>query len=345
MQTPVPAEYWTFFAAEAERGRSPLYQQLALGIRGDDNLRDMAARVKPGQPQANIILAAVHYLLLNGANDPLADHYKSVRPNATPNGDPFQLFRAFCIKHERALLPLIESRITNTNEVARSTSLYPAFDAVARETGDALHLVEIGPSAGFNMNWDRYRYIYRLGSDALTRGPADARLALEAQVKGKAKPDLAPEFPTVASRVGLELNPVDLQSAQDRLWLKALIWPELTERFARLDAAIGTARAHPQRLVVGDALAHLEGTINALPQSGTVVVYHSHVTYQFSEAMRTRLNTLLDGLSHRRPIYRVSIEFDMGSYPVNIGRYENGKSTKRTIALCDPHGAWLEWTA
>lgn len=345
MATPLPADYWTFFASEAERGHSPLYKQLALGMRGDDRLRAMAARVKPGQPQANIILAAVHAMLLNGTDHPLADHYKSVRPAVTPKGEPFPLFRDFCFAHEAALVPVIEARVTNTNEVARSTSLYPAFDAVGREAREPLHLIEIGPSAGFNMNWDRYRYTYRTAEKALKRGSTNARLNLEAEVKGTRLPQLGEKFPSVASRVGLELNPVDLHSAADRLWLKALIWPELTPRFARLDAALGTALAYPQRIIVGDALANLEATVGALPADGIAVVYHSHVTYQFSEQMRDRLNAILEQVSQARPIYRVSIEFDHGAYPINIGRYENGKSTKRTIALCDPHGSWLEWTA
>ncbi|MBP6014260.1 MAG: DUF2332 domain-containing protein [Alphaproteobacteria bacterium] len=345
MATPVPADYWTFFASEAERGHSPLYKQLALGIREDDRLRAMAARVKPGQPQANIILGAVHYMLLNGTDHPLADHYKSVRPAAIPKGEVFAAFRDFCFAHEAALVAVIESRVTNTNEVARSTSLYPAFDFVAAEARDSLRLVEIGPSAGFNLNWDRYRYTYRLGEKTLTRGPATARLNLTAPVRGTRLPNLAAKFPVVESRVGLELNPVDLHSAADRLWLKALIWPELTPRFARLDAALGTALAYPQRIVVGDALDNLEPTVKALPADGIVVVYHSHVTYQFSNEMRDRLNAILEQLSHARPLYRISIEWDGGAYPINIGRYENGTSTKRTIALCDPHGSWLEWTA
>jgi hypothetical protein len=345
MAAPVPADYWAFFAAEAKRGGSPLYERLALGIREDDALRAMAGKVKPGQPQANIILAAVHAALLAGADHPLADHYKSVRPNAAPKGDAFPLFRAFCLAHERTLTRTIETRVTNTNEVARSTSLYPAFDAIGREANVALHLVEIGPSAGFNLNWDRYRYTYRLADHSVTRGPTDARLVLEATMRGASLPDLAATFPRIASRVGLELNPVDLQSAEDRLWLKALIWPELTPRFQRLEAAIATALAHPQRVIAGDALAHLEAAVTALPSTGVAVVYHSHVTYQFSDDMRARLNATIESLSRARPIYRVSIEWDGSDYPVRIGRYENGDVAKRTIALCDPHGSWLDWRA
>lgn len=344
MTKPAPTDYWTFFAGEAKRGHSPLYERLALGIRDDEKLRTIAARVKPGQPQANLILAAAHYLLLEGADHPLADHYPSVRPHAKLAGDPVPLFHDFCLAHEAPLLRLIENRVTNTNEVARSTSLYPAFDFIARETNAPLHLIEIGPSAGFNLNWDRYKYIYRADEDAVVRGPTDANLVLEAKLRTADLPPLAETLPRVASRVGLELNPVDLSSAEDRLWLKALIWPELTARFQRLDAAIEIARANPARVVIGDALANLADVGSATPRDGTLVVYHSHVTYQFSEDMRRSLDAIIKSLSLARPVYRVSIEWDGSSdYPIKIERYENGAPQARTIALCDPHGAWLEW--
>lgn len=344
MTKPAPTDYWTFFAGEAKRGHSPLYERLALGIRDDDRLRAMAARVKPGQPQANLILAAVHYLLLEGVDHPLADHYPSVRPRAKAADDPVPLFHDFCRAHEAPLLRLIENRVTNTNEVARSTSLYPAFDFVARETGEPLHLIEIGPSAGFNLNWDRYKYIYRGEEEAVARGPADAGLVLEAKLRGTERPPLGENLPRVASRVGLELNPVDLSSAEDRLWLKALIWPELDARFQRLDAAIETARAHPARVVIGDALANLADVGSSTPRGGALVVYHSHVTYQFNDDMRRRLVEIIKSLALARPVYRVSIEWDGASdYPIKVERYENGAPHARTIALCDPHGAWLDW--
>lgn len=343
MAIPVSEDYWSFFAGEAKRGHSPLYERLALYIRDDEKLREIAARVQPGQPQANLIFAAVHFLLLQGTQHPLAAFYPSVGKSALKDGDPCPHFRDFCLKHESEVVRLVETRVTNTNEVARSTSLYPAFDFIARETGQDLHLVEIGPSAGFNLNWDRYHYTYRRDEEVLTRGPSGARLNLEAALRSEHAPPLLQSFPRVSSRVGLELNLVDLQKPDDRLWLKALIWPERGLRFVRLESAIGTALEHPQRILSGDALELLEGVVNALPAGGAIVIYHSHVTYQFSQPMRARLNATIESISRVRPIYRVSIEWDEGAYPVNIGRYENGSSDKRTIALCDPHGTWLDW--
>jgi hypothetical protein len=101
-------DYWTFFAREAKRGHSPLYEHLAAGIGVTPELQAMAARVKKGQPPANLLLGAVHYLLLAGQDHPLADRYPSVRPNAKPSGDAFPLFKDFCLTFEKQLMPLIE---------------------------------------------------------------------------------------------------------------------------------------------------------------------------------------------------------------------------------------------
>ena len=261
--------YWAFFAREARRGHSPLYEQLALGIGETPALQTLAARAKKGQPPANILLGAVHYLLLGGQEHPLADHYPSVRPWAGGSGDAFPPFRDFCAVFERKLSALIETRVTNTNEVARSAMLYPAFDFVARETHEPLHLIEIGPSAGFNLNWDRYRYTFtRDGVSVLERGPAESKLHLMSELRGDHAPPLADALPLVANRIGLELNPVDLGKAEDRLWLRALIWPEHAQRFVRLDGAIAEALAHPQRVWSGDALSLLpNATAPAPPES------------------------------------------------------------------------------
>ena len=337
-------DYWTLFSAEATRIGSPLYGMLALKIRSDEKLRGIAAHAKPGQPQANLILAAVHYLLWSGKAHALAEHYPSLKPEAAPTTDAFSLFRDFCLQHEAEVTKLVSVRITNTNEVARSTSLYPAFDYIAQQSGEALHMVEMGPSAGFNLNWNHYAYTYtRNGETILQRAPSNALLTLNAELRGDKAPLLAAAMPTVASKVGLELNPVNLESSEDRLWLKALIFPELTPRFARLEGAIETAIAHPTSIKFGNALELLTPTVEDLPQNGVPVIYHSFVTYQFSTAMREQLqNTLLD-LSKSRPLYRVAIEWELNEHPVTVSRYENGSVTSVVLADCNPHGAWLEW--
>lgn len=337
-------DYWSLFAAEAARIGSPLYNELALKIRDDERLRRIAAHAKPGQPQANLILAAVHYLLLEGREHPLAAHYPDLQPTARPATDAFAAFRAFCLENETEVTKLVASRITNTNEVARCTSLYPAFDHIGREAGTALHMVEIGPSAGLNLNWNHYAYSFlRDGQSVLERSPPDALLPLSTVLRGPSVPELSPEMPRVASKIGLELNPVDLRNPLDRLWLRALIFPELTPRIARLEGAIRTAMAHPVNIRFGDALDLVAPTVRSLPATGTPVLYHSFVTYQFSTAMRERLQRTVLDLSRERPIYRVAVEWVANEHPLTVSRYENGKCDAVVLADCNPHGAWLEW--
>lgn len=336
--------YWEFFAAEARRGKSPLYEMLALGIGADPTLIALAMRKKDGQPAANILLGAVHLLLLQGADHPLADHYPSVRPSAAPSGDPVPVFADFVRAHEAALIPIIESGVTNTNEVGRSAVLAPAFDHIARVTGQSLHLIELGPSAGFNLNFDRYGYCYlRDGTEVMTVGPANAAVWLACDLRGVAIPPLSDRAVPVFSRRGLELNPVDLRDPRTRLWLKALVWPELTERHARLDQAIASQLENPVAIFRGDAMKLLTPCLETLPPDGAAVVFHSHVTYQFSAEMRAALDALLLTLSAVRPIHRISIEFHDAGYPIRHSVYAAGSTTQTTLGRCDPHGMWLEW--
>jgi hypothetical protein len=340
-------DYWQFFSEEAARGRSPLYARLALAVGGDAYLTAIAMRKREGQPAANVLFAAVHALLLRGADHPLAEHYPSVRPGARPAGAPEPLFAGFVRSHEAALLPLIESGVTNTNEVLRSASLLPAFGHAARAAGTGLRLIELGPSAGFNLNFDRYRYQYtREGAPDIARGPADADLVLACALRGPHAPELAPGFPSVLSRAGLERNPIDLGDPGARLWLKALVWPELGERHARLDRAIASQIQHPVAIVAGDALATLPDAVRTAPAGGTILVYHSHVIYQFTDSMRAALDASLAGLSLARPIHRIGIEYEDGAYPIRHCVYAGGALAQHSVlGRCDPHGSWLEWAA
>ena len=67
---------------------------------------------------------------------------------------------SFCRTRAR-LIPLLETRITQTNEVGRCSFLLPAFTAVHQSAdGGPLALVDVGCSAGLHLRWDRYYYDY-----------------------------------------------------------------------------------------------------------------------------------------------------------------------------------------
>ena len=337
-------DYWEFFADECRRSGAPLYEKLSRAIVGNPALREFANHVRKGQPPANILFAAVHYLLLRGAEHPLRRFYANLNGGRLVEGeDPFPDFQDFVDSHREKLAPLISSRVTNTNEVGRSALLHAAFRSAAAEAREPLHLIEIGPSAGLNLIWDQYGARYIRGSESFCTEPADAALRLPCELRGDALPPLG-RAPKVASRVGLELNPVDLSDPDERDWLRALVWPDQVERFARLEKALEIYGGHRPEIRVGDALELLPDAIARIPESQPVCIYHSMVIYQFTEEMRQALDDILIGAGLRRPIWRVGLEGSLqGEVSLTLGRYDDGQRQVRTLALCHPHGAWMDW--
>jgi len=111
-----------------------------------------------------------------------------------------------------------------------------------------LALLEVGASAGLCLLPDVYADDY--GGPILE--PRTERLkppvfpcAVNAAAPVPARP------PRVIWRAGLDLKPVDLAHPPEVAWLEALVWPEQTDRLARLRAAIQIAVEQKPRLVKG----------------------------------------------------------------------------------------------
>jgi hypothetical protein len=339
-----PFDYWAWFVDEAKRADSPLYARYAEGVGTNDDLRAFAAQAKKGQPPANMLFASVHYLLLRGAQHPLRRFYPHLGGTISAvDEDPVPDFIDFVARHRETLAPLIANKVTNTNEVGRCALLHPAFRVVAAQAGEPLNLIEVGPSAGFNLNWDRYGVCYRRGDDVFDLPVPGATLILNCELRGDKLPPLGPN-PQVASRIGLELNPVDLSDPDQRDWLRALVWPGTHGRFERLEAALKIYERHKPPIRIGDALALLPDALRDVPEDQPVCVYHSFVVYQFSREMKEGFDAILTMAGLRRPIWRIGIEgAASGINTVSLTHYHDGMRAARDLAHCHPHGAWLEW--
>jgi len=340
-----PFDYWEFFLAETRRSNAPLYEAFTRGVADDEELKSLAYTVRPGQPPANVLYAAVHYLLLRGNNHELRHFYPNLNcGNARRDLEKaFQLFRQFVAKNRDELAPILCSRVTNTNEVGRCAVLHAGFHALAQVAGEPLHLIELGPSAGLNLIWDRYQISYRRNGHSVVSGVSDAPLVIETELRGEhAPPHGRP--PHLASRLGLERDPVDLSSPEERDWLRALVWPDHASRFAKLDQALGIAAQESLPIRRGNALVLLPEVLSEAPIHETVCVYHSFVTYQFSQEQRAALDNILIAVSLRRSVWRLSFEGTLsGDAPLILYGYKSGVRAKRVLAQAQPHGAWLEW--
>ena len=335
--------YWRRFAAEARHLGSPLYERLALAVDDDAALKAIAAKARPHQPQANILFAAVHFLLLRGAQHRLRNFYATV--GGAEDGDAFSAFRDFVIAHEEEVTALVETRVTNTNEVARSCVLRAGFAELAQRDIAPLHMIEIGSSAGLNMIWDRYGMRYRRGGAVVAEIAPDAPLVLDCEIRSEILPPLAPK-PVIASRVGLELHPVDLSNPDDRDWLRALVWPDQPHRLDRLDRAIAMYRQTSLRISSGDALALLPDALADVPPRQAVCVYHTIAVYQFSAEMKRALSAILALAGLRRPVWHLAFEFDgAADYALTLSRHDGGAIDSRRLAIAQAHGGWIEWQA
>ena len=340
-------DYWEFFLAETRRSKAPLYEAFTLGVSENDAMKDLAYTVRSGQPPANVLYAAVHYLLLRGKDHELRRFYPNLNGGTAANDleRAFPLFLQFVAENRDEIAPIVCSRVTNTNEVGRCAVLHAGFQALARRAGEPLHLIELGPSAGLNLIWDRYRISYCRNGTSVHSGISNSALAIETELRGRREPPHG-NPPHVASRVGLERDTVDLSDPDERDWLRALVWPDHVARFAKLDRALAIASQETLSIRRGDALDLLPEALSEPPAQETVCVYHSFVTYQFSREQRAALDNLLIAASLRRPVWRLSLEGTLsGEAPLILYRYENGTKAKQLLAQCQPHGAWLEWLA
>jgi hypothetical protein len=331
--------------AEIEcRGSSLLYEQLALGIAADEELLRLAARIPAGQPPPNLLFAAVHYLLLQDPLYPLANYYPSLTDDPQPPEGAFAHFQAFCRLHQTELIPLLQTRRVQTNEIRRCAYLLPAFELVSTLVRRRpLALIEIGTSAGLNLLWDRYRYEY--GADRAIGDPASP-ITIRSAFRGDKQPTLPALMSVVRNRVGIDIHVVDVTRDDEARWLRALIWPEHRDRVTLLTGAIEVLYHHSPRLLEGDGTVLLPSLLDELPLETAVCLFHTHTFNQVSDQVQQQFAEFLRDYSRQRVIYRLACEgAAIGVPQLTLTTYQAGTQTEMLLAYCDPHGRWIEWLA
>ena len=359
LDAPTAAHYRDVFhrfaRVEAPDLASPMYAELAYGVSLDRELLELAAQKRRRQPAPNMLFAAVQYLLLSGgeyASHALSTHYPIVSGSARPMEPAFPVFREFCLDHRDEILELIQNRRTQTNVVRRCTCLLPAFSMVQAESNRPLALIDIGASAGLNLNVDRYRYRYmRGGQQEASWGRKEARVALEAELRGSGPlPPLADDL-VVRFRGGIDINPIDLTNETELRWLQALIWPEHVERHQRLIDGAAELEQSPVDLRSGDAVELLPQMIADAPEDAALTAYSTVALYQFPASGRQRIFETLAETSHDRPVWLVTLELrledidDAQDPTLSITRFRNGERSRQQLARSSPHGWWIEWAA
>lgn len=355
------AELASRFRAHAveSRPRAPLYARLSDAIADDPVVAGLLLHAPPSQRNPVLLFASVHSLLLDRPDHELARHYPNLTDPPAP-GDPFPAFRSFCHEHEAALVELLATRSTQTNEIGRCALFLPALALLAAETGP-LALVDIGTSGGLNLLLDRYRYRYEPGGEVGGEvGPGidsgdRAVPVLACGTRGDVPVPAA--MPPIAARVGLDRHPIDLNDHDAARWLEACVWPDQADRFHRLRVAIRMAAGSPPLVVTGDAVDDLPAAIEALGDVGHLTVMSSWVMSYLSRSEQHAFVTALDEVGTRRDLSWVIVESpsvtsglpwpaiatDPTLTHLTTARWRDGARTATTLATCHPHGFWMHW--
>ncbi len=339
------------FFGEMCAGQSPLYAELSPRVAEDPELLELASHAGRRRSPANMLFGAVHYLLLGGLDDPLADFYRSLGGGRGSAG-AFHPFASFCRRHRDVLRGVISTRRVQTNEVGRSGLLMPAFATAWERFGRRpLSLIEVGCSTGLLLLFDRYHYGYQgEGSTEESSGVAralgpDSPVRIQVDLRGERPCPLPDRLPEVAGRVGTDLDPVDVTDGDACRWVQALIWPDQVRRFELLRSALTLARTDPPRVLEGDAVKWLPELVQAVSAEALPLIFHSHATYQMTEERRAELDQLVAELGRDRDLAQVSLEW-LGDDPrpqLHLDLHLSGVSARFHLADCHHHGAWMRW--
>ena len=312
---------------------SPIYARLAAHLADDPG---SARAIIGGDASWDLglrLFGGVHVLVLSG-----------VAPDALSGSWPD--FVGALAQHEKVLRRFVAVQGVQTNETQRCVALVPAFLTVARETGLPLELLELGPSAGLNLVFDRYRYQFGAGP----WGAADARLAFDVVERRAVPADLLAVPLEVRRRRGIDLAPVDVTADEGALLLRAFLWPGVDARVPRLQAAIETLRTAPDapELIQGDYVDALPSLLADRPRDAVTVVFQTASTGYLSAEDNGRLRASLERAgSDGRPLAWVSSrrmderELDRDdSWELELRVWP---SPARLVACVDFHGNWLDW--
>ena len=232
-------------------------------------------RLSPGYDRPLLLMAALRAEALRaGPRHPLFDAIAAtdVRPEAATR----EALAAALADAPPRLYAELATRRVQTNETSRAVAwLWPAALAGCANGQRPLALFDVGCSAGLNLCAERLA--------APWRDPAGAPLPVAAAA-------------TIVARHGFDVQPLDVDRADDLNWLRACIWPGETARLDRLAAAVeafhGAASGSTPPLLeiadLPDVPARLERLAQAAPPETVLLAYQTVVRDYLTEPSRAR---------------------------------------------------------
>lgn len=207
-----------------------------------------------------------HHAVLVNRDPELSAHYPSSVANWSIES-VWPLARALLEREPAAAAQFIRSA-PQTNETRRSIALLAAFLYFAQDWKGEIDMLEIGASAGLNLNWDLYTYQTQSWAWG---APGPVQITTD----WNGPPPPIQNDINVRSRAACDLNPLDISDERERLQLKSYIWPDQPDRLARFDGAVALARETGVQVERADAAHWLAQKLSQRADDAATIVYHS----------------------------------------------------------------------
>ncbi|APE44290.1 hypothetical protein BOO69_13445 [Sulfitobacter alexandrii] len=283
------------------------------------------------------LAGGLHALVLNRASPELAALYP---PHDASESALRDAVVAALSRHEAFLLDWTDSA-PQTNEVRRSAALIAGAHVAVQQFDLPIHLSELGASGGLNLMWDHFA----LEIEGTRFGAQTPVLTLTPEWAGPLPPSARPR---VASRAGVDLNPLDPAQGEDLLRLTAYLWPDQPQRQVLTRAAASVATVP---VVRGDAIDWLSRRLPSAPERHLHLIQNTVAWQYFPKSARDRGRAMIEAAGARatahRPLAWLSMESD-GDTTGKAGaalvlRFWPGDVTL-DLGRADFHGRWINWT-
>ena len=196
--------------------------------------------------------------------------------------------RATVAERDKALTRFLDTP-PQTNEVSRAGVLLGGLLRVAARWNLPLSLIEIGASAGLNLNFDRF--FYDLG-EGRTWGDPQSAVCVKSGVARRHP--AARRAAANRRQLGNDQKPLNPARTDDRRRLLAYIWPDQFDRLQRLEAALEIAAKHPVEIAEEDAAKFLASCLARKSHDGVArVVFHTIVLQYASKETRAAIKETL----------------------------------------------------
>jgi hypothetical protein len=198
-------------------------------------------------------------------------------------------------------------------------------------------MIDIGTSAGLHLLFDFYCYDYNLD---YFYGNPKSPVRIESAFCGNSIPRFPEDPSCIASRFGIDLNPIRPDQTDAVRWLEALIWPEHTRRRELFKSAVKVLEQEQNQitLIAGDAADVLPDVLQGTAVGVTPCVFQTHIGRQLSVETKRKLSAAVENFGRVRKIYLVSARKQL-----HLEYFAPDDKRSWILANYEQHGRWVEW--